>query len=409
MKIAILSTYPPRQCGIGAFAEELYSSLVEAAPDLDLLVCAVDREGLRYGDEVATVLSQDDEAGYRKTAASLAAAGVDAVLIQHEFGIYGGPDGAWITSFAAELAVAGVPYVVTLHTVPAAPSRGQADVLQRLCHGAAAVIVFTPTARRLARAAGLRTDRFETIPHGVPALLRSRDRMHSAMVARPEVAEVLADVENATVVSTFGLVSPNKGLETGIAAVAALARELPDLRYVIAGATHPEVVRQYGELYRQSLGELVAELGAGDHVRFLDLFLTDAEVAALLSRSAVFLTPYRSRDQVSSGALTFALAAGCPVVSTSFFYAQDLLTGGAGLVADPGDTEAYTAALRRMLTEPGRLSRAADAAWAAGAELVWPVVAQRAADVIRTAVASRHRLRAVRARAYPRPVIPYQR
>jgi glycosyltransferase involved in cell wall biosynthesis len=409
MKIAILSSYPPRRCGVGAFAEDLYQNLVEVAPDLDLLVCAVDRDGLRYGDEVATVLHQDDQAGYRKTAADLAAAGVDAVLIQHEFGIYGGPDGAWLTSFTAELSATGVPYIVTLHTVPAAPSRGQAGVLQRLCRGAAVVTVFTPTAQRLAAAAGVRTDRFETIPHGVPALLRSPDRRHSSSVTRPHVAKALAEFERATVVSTFGLVSPTKGLETAIAAVADLARELPDLRYLIAGATHPEVVRRHGEGYRRSLGELVADLEAGDHVRFLDCFLTDAEVAALLTRTAVFLTPYRSRDQVVSGALTFALAAGCPVVSTSFYYAQDMLIGGAGLLADPGDTAAYTEALRRMLTEPGRLARAADAAWAAGAELVWPVVAQRAADVIRSAVARRHSLRAVGAQASPRPVIPYQR
>jgi glycosyltransferase involved in cell wall biosynthesis len=400
MRVAILSTYPPRQCGIGSFSADMYKSLADVAPDLDLLVCAVDRDGLRYGNEVWSVLDQEDPASYRRCAADMAAVGVGAVLIQHEFGIYGGPDGAWITSFAAELSAAGVPYLARLHTVPAAPSRGQAEVLRRLCRDAAAVSVFSPAARWLAKAAGIRADRFETIPHGAPAALAPHSRGRSLGSLRPEVAEVLDEVASATVVSTFGLVSPNKGLETAIAAVADVARDVPDLHYVIAGATHPEVVRRYGEGYRQALSELVAELGVGDRIHFLDYFLTDAEVAALLARSSVFLTPYRSRDQVSSGALTFALAAGCPVVSTSFFYAEDILASGAGLLVEPGDTEAYTAALRRMLTEPGCLTRATRAARAAGAKLLWPVVARRAADVIRSVA---------RTKPCPRRAVPYQR
>ena len=399
-KIAILSTYPPRRCGIGAFTAGMHQSLGEVAPDLDVLVCAVDRDGLRYGDEVWSVLDQQDPASYRRRAAELAAAGVGAVLIQHEFGIYGGPEGAWITSFAAELSESGVPYLLRLHTVPLAPSRGQAEVLRRLCRDAAAVSVFSSVARQLARAAGVREERFETIPHGAPAALAARRGDRSRAVLRPEVAAVLDAPADRTLVSTFGLVSPNKGLETAIAAVAEVAHDVPDLHYVIAGATHPDVVRRDGESYRHALGEFVAELGVGDRVHLLDVFLTDAEVAALLARTSVFLTPYRSRDQVSSGALTFALAAGCPVVSTAFFYAEDALACGAGLLAEPGDTEAYTEALRRMLTEPGRLLQAAVAARAAGTRLLWPVVARRAADVIRTVA---------RTRPCARRAVPYQR
>ncbi|MEY9894894.1 glycosyltransferase involved in cell wall biosynthesis [Catenulispora sp. MAP5-51] len=386
LDVVVLSTYPPRQCGIGAFAADLYKSLDDVAPDLDVSVCAVDREGLRYDQEVAWVLDQRDPAAYRRTAADLAAAGTDAVLIQHEFGIYGGTDGALVASFASELSAAGVPYLVTLHSVPAAPTRGQADVLRRLCRGAAAATVLSPTARRLAGAAGIRADRWETIAHGAPEALHHPARGPAQTSVRPEVAAMLDELAHRTVVSTFGLLSPDKGLETAIAAVADLARDLPDLSYVIAGATHPDIVRRHGERYRDELGKLVAELGAADRVRFLDFFLTHAELAELLAHTTVFLTPYRSRDRVSSGALTYALAAGRPVVSTSFFYAQDMLSGGAGLLAEPGDAGAYAAALRRMLTEPGRLARAEHAAAAAGTGLLWPVVAHRIAEVIRSAV-----------------------
>ncbi|MEY9928758.1 glycosyltransferase involved in cell wall biosynthesis [Catenulispora sp. GP43] len=400
LNVVVLSTYPPRQCGIGVFAADLCKSLDDVAPDLDVSVCAVDHEGLRYDREVAWVLDQRDPAAYRRTAADLAAAGADAVLIQHEFGIYGGRDGALIASFAAELSAAGVPYLVTLHTVPAAPTRGQADVLRRLCRGAAAVTVLSPTARRLAGAAGIGAGWCETIAHGVPEALHQPARGPSQASVRPELARILRELAHRTVLSTFGLLSPDKGLDTAIAAVADLARDLPDLCYVIAGATHPEIVRRYGESYRDNLGKLVAELDAADHVRFLDSFLTSTELAQLLAHTTVFLTPYRSRDQVSSGALAYALAAGRPVVSTSFFYTEDMLAGGAGLLAEPGDAGAYAAALRRMLTEPGRLARAERAAEAAGTGLLWPVVAHRVAEVIRTAVGRK------RPERLP---IPYQR
>ena len=406
-KIAILSTYPPRRCGISCFTSHLYRGFVEVAPDLDVSVCAVDREGFRYGSEVTAVLDQEDAASHRKTAAALAVAGVEAVLVEHEFGIYGGPDGSWITSFTAELSAAGVPYLVTLHTVPAKPSRRQASVLQCLCRDAAAVTVFSPTAQQLAAAAGIRAERFVTVPHGAPEALRSPDRERSGRSVRREVAEALAELAGATVVSTFGLISPNKGLETAIAAVADLVGDLPDLHYVIAGATHPEIVRRHGEGYRRTLGELIDDLGVGDHIRFLDFFLTDAEVSALLACSTAFLTPYRSQDQIGSGALTFALAAGCPVVSASFFYAEDMLATGGGLLAEPGDAAAYTAALRRMLTEPGHLPRAARAARTAGADLVWPLIARQTADVIQNAVVRHDRLAVLEAR--PPAGVPSQR
>lgn len=386
LKVAMLSTYPPRQCGVGAFAAEMYTSLVDAAPDMELSVCAVDRAGLQYGQEVATVLRQEDQAAYRRTAEGLVAEGIGAVLVQHEFGIYGGRDGSWINSFVTELTEAGVPYIVTLHTVPAQPSRGQAEVLRRLCRDAATVIVLSPTSQRLAAAAGMRSDRLVTIPRGAPEALRAADRGRGRCSVRLELAAVLAECADATVVSSFGLISPNKGLETAIAAVADLAPELPDLRYIIAGATHPEIVRRHGEGYRRSLTELVEQLGVAEHIRFLDFYLTDGELAALLARSSAVLTPYRSRDQVGSGTLTFALAAGCPVVSSAFFYAEDMLATGAGLLAEPGDTAAFTAALRRTLTEPDRLDRMAKAARAAGDDLLWPVIARQVADVVRGAV-----------------------
>ena len=397
-RLAIVSTYPPRPCGIATFTHDLRQGLASAAPEMEVTICALDRDGLHYGPDVDVVVDQDDPVGYRRAAERLAASGVDAVLIQHEFGIFGGPHGAFIDDFAAALSTAGIPYLVTLHTVLSKPTPLQARTLRRLCRAAAGVCVFTPTARRLAIATGIaNAERLHVVPHGAPPVLYT-NRHGADRQVRPEISSALADLAGATVVSTFGLISANKGLETAIGAVARLADKVPDLCYIIAGATHPEIARHHGERYREHLHRLADEHRVADRITFLDHFLTDEEIAAVLDRTAVFLTPYRSREQISSGALTFALAAGVPAVSTDYHYASDMLSGGAGHVVPCGDGEAFTDALGAMLTEPGRLAKATAAARAAGDRLAWPAIAARLTHLIRSAAASRP------ASAWPRPV-----
>ncbi|MEY9926792.1 glycosyltransferase involved in cell wall biosynthesis [Catenulispora sp. GP43] len=411
-RIAFVSTYLPRHCGIATFTHDLRTAMAHAAPDIQTLVCAVDNEGLDYDGQAAFVIGQHTMADYPAAAERIARAGVDAVVIEHEYGIFGGPDGDWINLFAERLTELGVPYLVTLHTVLSHPSPGQASALGRLCRGADAVAVFTPVARTLVTSTGMATaDRIFIVPHGAPTALREDwDRPHvpgprrgagagvgtgTAGGVRPEVAEVLAEGAQSRIVSTFGLISPGKGLEVAVEAVANLAEEHPDLVYVIAGATHPEVAKQHGEDYRDRLTGLVAELGVQDRVRFLDFFLTDEEIAALLAATEVFLTPYHSTEQISSGALTFAVAAGCPVVSTSYRYAQDLLRTGAGNVVEPGDSAAFAEGLRALLADPERLHAAQAAAHSVGATLGWPSVARQFAGVVRDMTADRARRRAL--------------
>jgi glycosyltransferase involved in cell wall biosynthesis len=166
--------------------------------------------------------------------------------------------------------------------------------------------------------------RFAVVPHGAPALLR--DASFDAELLRPAVRDTLAGFGEAPMLSTFGLIGPSKGLETAIAALPAVVARHPDVRYVIAGATHPEVARHGRDTYRAALAALGRRLGVGAHVQFIPAFLTERELAALLARTDVYLTPYRSPEQICSGALTFALAAGTPVVSTAYRYAVDMVT-----------------------------------------------------------------------------------
>jgi glycosyltransferase involved in cell wall biosynthesis len=335
-----------------------------------------------------TTVGQDDADDYRRAARAIVAAGTDVVVIQHEFGIFGGPDGSHILELADELRLHGVRYVVILHTVLSRPSPHQQAVLSALCAGAARVTVFAREGRRLAIATGIApADRIAVVAHGAPAVLRSvvdHDRLS------PPVAEAIRSLGNARVVTTFGLVGPGKGLEHGIQALAKVAAAHPGAHYLIVGATHPEVIRKHGESYRQSLERMADDLGVAEQVRFLDAFLTEEELSAVLRRADVFLTPYRSPEQICSGALTFALAAGRPVVSTAYRYAQEMLAsdgrGAApGLVVPCDDVDAMADAISGLLSDPQALRRAGEAADRLGATLTWPAAARRFAALLREA------------------------
>jgi hypothetical protein len=232
------------------------------------------------------------------------------------------------------------------------------------------------------------------VPHGVPTIVRAAGELRSEVVAptlgyalRPAIADLVHDLDGSRLLATLGAISPDKGLETAITALPDVVAVYPDVRYLIAGSTHPEVARREGESYRMSLQRLVASLGLADHVRFLDAHLTTGEVAALLGRTEVYLTPYRSRAQASSGALTYAVAAGCPVVSTDFHYAEELLGGGAGITVPCNDPDAFGAAVVGLLGDPARLAAARAAADRMAAGLTWPAVAQQHEALLRTAIA----------------------
>ena len=238
--------------------------------------------------------------------------GTDVVLIEHEYGIFGGEAGSYVLSLVQELRQ---PFVVTLHTVLSNPTQRQAEVLGELCHRAALVTVFTETARRMVVEAGVApAGRVRVVPHGAPTLLlpriagwpRHRDRRRRGGAPAGRARGTMAHLEGRTVLSTFGLISAGKGIETAIEALAEIVPLHPDVLYLVAGQTHPEVVKEEGERYRLSLERLVRDRGLERNVQFLDRFLSIEELAFLLSSTDLYLTPYRSREQIVSGALTFA-------------------------------------------------------------------------------------------------------
>jgi len=311
VRAALVSTFPPRPCGIGTFAADLRAALIgTGSAEVDLVAVVHEPSSPQRRGLLATIAGAV-RGDYARTARMLGRLDVDVVLLQHEYGIFGGRDGEYVLSFARELTPAAradtAHRPLRAHGAPGGSAdralrRGRArhrDDRDR-----------PPTARRLGR---LPEEKVRVVPHGAPARLIAR-------AAATRDARAGADPrhdDDGPRLSTFGLISSGKGIETVIDALPALVDRHPGLVYTIAGRTHPDVERREGERYRLMLERHAFELGLGTHVLFDDRFVSVDELAVLLGNTDIFLTPYAGREQIASGALTFALAAGCAVVSTS--------------------------------------------------------------------------------------------
>ncbi len=388
MRTAIVSTYPPRACGVGAFAADVRGALLgldEIARVEKIVIVNEPSRPQRPG--LTATIAQATRGDYVRAARILGRLDIDVVLLQHEYGIFGGRDGDYVASLLEDLSQ---PLVVTLHTVLSEPTAHQGEVLEAVCRQAELVVVMTDTARRLLVEGGTCADeKVRVVPHGAPPVIAERARAYALERARGDKASMDttygADGQRF-LLSTFGLISPGKGLETMIEALPAIVERHPEVLYVIAGRTHPDISHREGERYRLGLEQAVLDLGLEDHVEFDDRFLSVEEIADLLAETDVFVTPYRDREQISSGALTFGVAAGCAVVSTPYWYAQDMLGSGAGTIVPFADPAALADAVCTYIEEPALLEAARAEARQIGAQLAWPSVAEATAAVLREAV-----------------------
>ena len=385
MRIAIISTYPPRHCGLATYTTDLRRAMLSVDSSAQVLVTAVlDEDDPAPGhDEVVHTLRQHDRADYAAAAHRLDESGVDVVLVEHEFGIFGGEHGSHLVELLEHL---DVPYVVTLHTLLLDPSPSQREVLERVVARAAQVTVFTALARdQLVRSGMVEWGRIAVLAHGAPeALQPSLPSVLSTPPAGRGLPELTPHARRR-VVSTFGLLSANKGLDVAVRALRTVVDIHPDVLYVVAGQTHPEVVRREGERHREDLRRLTSELGLEDHVLFVDRYLDDDDIRSLLARTEVFLTPYRHEEQVVSGVLTFALVAGCPVVSTPYFHATEVLSDGAGRLVGFDDHDAMGEAVADLLGDRQALTEAARTAYRIGSQLTWPEVGRETLKVLAAA------------------------
>ena len=370
---ALLSTYPPTQCGLATFSASLLTHL-RGLGDHACVVRVLDEQVLPGSTpRAAPEIVHDLVNGSARSAAAAADVinGFDVAIVQHEYGIYGGPDGQDLVPLLYALRV---PSIAVLHTVLARPTARQRAILDDVIASASAVVTMTVTARtRLLDIYGTAPAKVAVIPHGaadyrVAAPLRA---------GRPPV------------VLTWGLLGPGKGIEHAIDAIALLRDRGLHVAYTVAGQTHPRVRARDGEAYRRLLEARASARGVADLVRFDARFLSASALGDLIAAAAVVLLPYDSLEQVTSGVLIEAITAGKPVISTSFPHATEVLAGGAGLLVERRDAAAIASALDRVLTEPGLSARMSRHAGDLAPRLLWPAVARCYRDLAATVARSR--------------------
>ena len=370
MKVAFVSSSVPRRCGIATFTADVMAAVKAADPSVRCSVFAIDEpnSARAYGSEVRQRIRQREPETYRAAAAAINDSSIDVVNVQHEFGLYGiWKDGVYEDHLRPFLLELRKPVVTTLHSVPPDPSPSMRDAVRTIAeHSDAVVVMAHMAARLLARDYGI-TKTPVVIPHGMPAIEpRGRHRLKKQL-----------GVEGRTIVSTFGLVDPRKGLEYVIGAMPAIVQQRPDTLYLIVGQTHPELLKQQGEAYRNTLERAIEELGMRDHIAFVNEYLTQRAIVDYLLATDVYVTPYLDPNQITSGTLAYALGAGKAIVSTPYLHAVEALADRRGIVVPFRDSLAIAEAVGRILADPGLKHELEERAYAYGRETAWPAVGKR--------------------------------
>ncbi|MGK6354564.1 glycosyltransferase [Sphingomonas sp. DT-207] len=379
--LALIGNFLPRKCGMATYTTDTFEALKQRYPELKVDVYAMDDHPGRYDypEAVTRAIAQDDRGDYLKAARAIEASGAQALWIQHEYGIYGGPAGECLLALTDRLSI---PIITTLHTVLEKPSADERRVMEALLRRSSRVIVMADKGRDiLKRVHGADERKIVTIPHGVP------DRMF----VDPDSLKPVFGWEGREVILTFGLLAPNKGIETLIAALPGIVAENPRALYVVLGATHPNLVAHEGEAYRDRLKALAEEKGVAAHVQFIDAFVEYDELIDYLQAADLYVTPYTNPAQITSGTLSYAVGVGKPVISTPYVHATEILADDHGVLVDFGDSAGFAREIARLLGDAEARQALAQRAYARGRTMIWPRLAESAMAEINTIIAEKPR------------------
>jgi len=360
-KIAFVGDYLPRKCGIATFTHDMYASVAGRFPDAQCFVVPVnDRpEGYDYPPEVRFEIEEQDLESYRRAADFLNFATTDVVCLQHEYGIYGGVAGSHILGLLRDLRM---PVVTTFHTVLREPDVDQRRVLKELAALSARVVVMTERARTFLRGIyGVPEAKIDLIAHGIP----------DTPFVDPDLYKDQFGVGGRLVALTFGLLSPNKGIEHMLRAVPEVHESFPDFVYIVLGATHPGLVREQGERYRLSLERLARDLGISKQVIFYNRFVELKELTEFIRAADVYVTPYLNPAQITSGTLAYSFGCGKAIVSTPYWHAEELLADGRGVLVPFADSGALAREICGLLRDEPRRNAMCEQAYRLGRGMVW--------------------------------------
>ncbi len=364
-RIAFLADYIPRRCGIATFTADLREAIATQYERLESFIVAMtDRsEGYDYPAEVRFEISEQDISAYRRAADFLNLSNVDVLCLQHEFGIFGGPSGRHIVTLLRNLRM---PIVTTLHTILHESSPEQKRTLQEVIGLSTRVIAMTAKGAEFLREIyGTPAEKIDLIPHGIP----------DVPFIDPNYYKDKFGVEGRPVMLTFGLLSPNKGIENVLNALPAIIREFPEIVYIVLGATHPNLLAGQGETYRLSLERLAKRNGLEKNVIFFNRFVDNAELVEFLGATDIYITPYLEKSQITSGTLAYSFGTGKAVISTPYWHAEELLADGRGVIVPFGDSQAIATAVCDLLQNEATRHAMRKSAYLIGRAMTWPTVA----------------------------------
>jgi len=366
-RIAFIGNYIPRQCGIATFTTDLAEAVATTYPETTCFALAMNdiETGYEYLPRVRFELSEKDVISYHRAADYLNVNEVDVVSLQHEYGIFGGPAGSHILSLLREIRM---PVVTTLHTVLKDPDPTQLKVMAELAELSNRLVVMSKRGEEFLREVyRIPEEKIDFIPHGIP----------DVPFVDPNFYKDHFEVEGKTVLLTFGLLSPNKGLENVIKALPRVIDQYPDLVYIVLGTTHPNVLRNEGETYRESLQELAQRLGVSRNIVFDKRFVSQEELIEYIGAADIYITPYLNAQQITSGTLAYTVGAGKAVISTPYWYAEELLADERGVLVPFEDPEAIARNIIELLQNEALRHSMRKRAYLFGRDMVWHKVAQR--------------------------------
>lgn len=378
-RIAVVGNYLPRQCGIATFTTDLCEAIVSEFRQTECLALPVNdtAAGYDYPDRVRFELAENDLASYQRAGDFLNINGIDLICLQHEYGIFGGRSGSHVLALLRELRM---PIVTTLHTVLQHPDPDQRRVLEEIAELSDRLIVMSLRSREFLRNVyGVPEDQVDVIPHGIPDL----------PFVDPNFYKDRFGTEGKRVLLTFGLLSRNKGIENVILALPEITRQYPNVVYIVLGATHPHVKQHEGEQYRIYLERLTRELGVEKNVIFHNRFVSSKELMEFIGGADIYITPYLNEAQAVSGTLAYALGAGKAVISTPYWYAQELLADGRGRVVAFSSPAAIAEKTVELLSNEPERHAIRKRAYLYGRGMVWREVARRYMESFERAKASR--------------------
>jgi glycosyltransferase involved in cell wall biosynthesis len=361
-RVAMLGNHLPRQCGIATFTTDLSEAIASIAPEVDCFVLAMNdgRHKHAYPGRVRFELTDSDVGAYPRAADFLNVNAVDVISVQHEYGIFGGKGGGHLLTLLRELRM---PIVTTLHTILAAPNLHQRRVMDEVVALSDRLVVMTAGGADLLREVhGVAGEKIDVIPHGIPSVPFTGSKNRLGVEGRP-------------LILTFGLLSPDKGIEHVIDALPTILSHYPDAVYIVLGATHPHIVERQGETYRLMLEDRAQRLGVAGSVIFHNRFVSQAELSEFLAAADIYITPYLNPEQITSGTLAYALGAGKAVISTPYAYARELLADDRGILVPWRDASAIATAIVGLLDDPEKRLAMRLRAAAHGEAMLWPAVA----------------------------------